>query len=185
MSKQREILPVVLNLIRGHFPGSPVALSGSVCSGDERCDSDIDLLVIVPDASKASFPEGKVEWEEADFKLVRAFFDDIPLHLHFGTTALLAMFEQKPWRAYKFLQIEVLYDPDGTIQAYKDRIAPWFSNHPDIVALWKEWLDQWKDRNVSRGKRQGDLITKYPDVGQWWPYLDGIVRNKNTNESES
>jgi len=95
-----------------------------------------------------------------------AFFEDIPAHLHFGTTAMLQMFEQKPWRAYKFVQTEMLYDPDGIIQASKDQIAPWFSNHPDIVVLWKEWLTQWRGRNVSRRQQQGELIRRYPDVGE-------------------
>ena len=175
-------MPGVLALVRGLFPDAPVYLSGSVCFGNERPDSDIDLLVIVPDVAQTSFPDGKIEWENSDFKLVRAYFEEIPLHLHFGTFGLLEMFVQNPWRAYKFLKIEKLYDPNGVVQLAKDRIAPWFPEHPEVVKLWQEWLAQWTARNVSKGERQGELIKQYPDVDQWWPYLDSIIEEQKIAE---
>ena len=143
MSKQREILVQVLDYVRKVFPDSPIYLSGSVCLGHEIPESDIDLLIIVSDISDIDYPDGKLEWEDSNFKLLRAYFKNVPLHLHFGTIGLLTEFEKKPWRAYKFLKMEKLYDPNGIVLTYKERIAPWFTAHPDISKLWDDWLTQW------------------------------------------
>lgn len=175
MSRQRDMLPEVVDTIRQRFPGSPLYLGGSVSLGNEIPESDIDLVIIVPDVGAASFPGGETEHESADFKLVRAFYRGVPLHLHFGTTGLLKMLEDKPWRAYKFLRVEVLHDPGHLAQRVKEKAALWFERHPDIADLQKKWLDEWTERNMSRGKRQGALIKEYPDVDAWWPYLDRLV----------
>ena len=173
MSKQRDVLPQVLDFVRQHAPRCPVYVGGSVSLGHERPDSDIDLLVIVPDVTEAGVPGGKVECQEEQFKLVVAPFDDVSLHLHFATLGLLRSLEEHPWRAYKFLQTEALYDPDGIVQTSKDRIAPWFEDHPDAVELWKQWLDEHRARQLSRGKQLGPLVRKFPEqVTDFWPYLD-------------
>jgi len=172
--------------MREHVPDCPVYLSGSVALRHERPDSDIDLLVIVPDVAAVDFPGGKVEWEEEEFKLVAADFQNVRLHLHFATRALLNQFEENPWRAYKFLKVEALYDPEGIVQQSKDRIAPWYDEHPDAVQLWQQWLNEHRTRQLSRGNQLGPLLQQFPNqMPDVWNHLDAVygdqVAEPNTN----
>ena len=179
MSKQRDILPEVLSYLHEHVSDCPVYLTGSVALQHERPDSDIDLLVIVPDVAIVTFPGGKVEWEEDQFKLVAAEFQNVPLHLHFATRDLLHEFEANPWRAYKFLKIEALQDLDGIVQKSKDKIAPWFDNHPEAVELWQRWLDEHKERQLSRGNQVGPLLQQFPNqMPDFWNHLDEVYGDK-------
>ncbi len=85
MSKQREVLPKALDIIFPFAPSAAVFLSGSVYSGNERLDSDIDLIVVVPDVTQASYPEGIIRDESRGFKFVDATFDGVPLEIIFLT----------------------------------------------------------------------------------------------------
>ena len=134
VSKQREVLPKVLDIVLKHAPCAALFLSGSVCFGNERPDSDIDLVVVVPDVSQASYPGGETRDVGQGFKFVDAAFDIVPLEIIFLTPSF---FEElvcsKPWRGYKLLQAEILRDPHGLIQSWRDRIRPWFRDHPEVT----------------------------------------------------
>ena len=159
--------------MRQHIPDCPICLAGSVALRHERPDSDIDLLVIVSDVATVDFPGGKIEWEEDQFRLVASGFQDVPLHLHFATCAFLHDFEVHPWRAYKFLKVEVLHDPQRIVQKSKDKIAPWFNRHPNVVQLWRQWLDEHKQRQLSGGNQIGPLLQQFPNqMPEFWNHLD-------------
>jgi len=49
------------------------------------------------------------------------------------------------------------------VQKSKDKIAPWFDDHPDAVQLWQQWLDEHKQRLLSRGNQLGPLQQQFPD----------------------
>ncbi len=179
MSKQRDILPDVLSFVQEQVPNCPVYLGGSVSRRHERPDSDIDLFVVVADVDAADVPGGKVEWQEHSFKLVAATFHEVPIHLHVGSPALLQMFEKHPWRAYKFLQMERLHDPDGIVQRAMDRVAPWFDEHPDAAELWQQWLEEHRERQLSGGSQLGSLLKQFPSqVPDLWSHLDDMYGDK-------
>jgi predicted nucleotidyltransferase len=174
MSEQRDILPKVQAILLQQNLDCTVYLAGSVSSGDERPDSDMDLVVLVPDADRGTFPGGRVRDRKADFKFVDASFEGVPLEIIFMTPAA---FEQllvaKPWRGYKFLEMEILHDPQKIIASCKARIRPWFQDHPEAVTLWKRWLAEHRDRQLSRGQKMGEIISRFPDMmTDLWPYLD-------------
>ena len=172
MSKQRDILPQVLSFVRDHLPDSPMYLTGSVSLRHERPESDIDIFILVPDVTEVDFPQSEVEWQDDAFKLVSVPFHGLTLHPHLATPALLWMFEQHPWRAYKFLQMESLHDPDGIVKRTMDRIAPWFDDHPDAVALWQQWFAEHKARQLSQGNQLGPLLSQFPNqIPDFWNHL--------------
>lgn len=178
MSKQRDILPEVLDFVVRHAPDSMVYLCGSLNFGGLRTDSDIDLVVIVPDLGVSAFPGEIIEWQAPAFRLLRVYHKDMPVHIHLFGSSIFQELEQKPWRAYTLFRMEVLRDPKGMMQKLKMKISPWFDDHPDIVKLWDSWMDQRKRRNVSRGKDQGELIKQFPGSGMWWQHLDEIMNAK-------
>lgn len=99
MSEQRDILPKVLDIILRDTPDSSIALGGSVSFGNERPDSDIDLLVIVRDVTNIVCPGGKIKFQNHGFKYFEATYDEIPLEIIYHTPET---FEQllvtRPWR---------------------------------------------------------------------------------------
>ena len=90
---------------------------------------------------------GKIRIESEGFKFVDAAFDGVPLEIRFlGQVFFEEIIRGKPWRGYKFLKEEILSDPHGFLQYWKDRIRPWFRDHPDVVALWEQWMVEYTDR---------------------------------------
>lgn len=169
MSKQRDILPQVVASILERSPEAAIFLMGSVSFGYERPESDLDLGVVVPDVTSVEFPDGKVTWQSERDKVVDAAVEGVRLDMVFITPAFLEReLVRKPWRGYYFAQLEVLHDPQGIMQSYQSRIAPWFDGHSDIVEIWKEWMAQRKVRAVSGGKQQGELVRKFPDAFALW-----------------
>ena len=176
MSKQRDILPKVLNLVLQQIPDAAVFLGGSVSLGYERPDSDLDIMVVVPNLDAAYFPKGKVTSETQYAKVIDAIFEGVRLDLVFLTPSFLEeKLVRRPWRGYYFTKLEIIHDPEGIIHSYQSQITPWFDSHPDIVEIWKKWMTQRKARALSGGREQGELIKKFPDIFALWKYLDPLV----------
>ncbi|MCG2660575.1 MAG: nucleotidyltransferase domain-containing protein [Kiritimatiellae bacterium] len=174
MSKQRDILPDVLAMVLQNAPDCAVALCGSVSMGYERPDSDLDLLVITDDLTRIACPGATLKHSNPGLRYFETTFDGIPVTVIYHTPeAFDDLLVSRPWRGYKFLQIEILHDPTGVIQKCKDRIAPWFEEHPDTLELSRRWLAEHAERQLSKGKKLGEVIKKFPDqMHDLWPYLD-------------
>jgi predicted nucleotidyltransferase len=186
MSKQREVLPKVLSIILEQVPDAAVYLSGSVPLGNERPDSDLDLYVIVPDLKGANYPGGTIANENEGYRSFSANCDDVPLEIRFLTPSFFeGHLRDKPWRGYKVpLKSEILSDPDGFLQSWKDRVSPWFRDHPEAVALWEQWIAEYTDWRRTKGEKVGDLLRRFPyAVPHLWPYLDGLYSGERTAES--
>ena len=183
MSKQRDILPKILSLVLQQAPDAAVFLSGSVSFGHERPESDLDIMVVVPNLDSACFPGGKVTSQTQYAKVTDTTFEGVRLDLVFLTPSFLEEeLVHRPWRGYYFVQLEIVHDPEGMIQSYQSRIASWFDDRPDIVEVWKEWMTQRKARAVSGGKQQGELIRNFPDIFALWKYLDPLVTEQANGE---
>jgi len=173
LSRQCDILPRLLDQILEIVPDGAVYLSGSVSFGYERPESDVDIIVVVPDIAATHFPGGKVKSQTQQAKVVDAVFDDVRLDMVFVALEFVEQeLVQKPWRGYYFAQLRILHDPRGIIRSAQSRIARWFDDHPDLVVIWEEWMAQRKTRAVSGGKQQGELIRKFPDIFALWEHLD-------------
>ena len=48
--------------------------------------------------------------------------------------------------------------------------------------LWKEWMAQRKARAVTSGKKQGELVRKFPDIFALWKDLDQVVEEQTAAE---
>lgn len=177
MSRQREALPKILAIVKAQFPDAAIYLSGSVALGNERPDSDLDIYVVVPDLAGASYPGGTLTKDSADRKAFSAECDGVPAEITFLTTSFFdAQLRDKPWRGYKApLRSEILSDPHGFLQSWKDRLRPWFQDHPEAVALWEQWIAEYAESRRTRGANRGELIRRFPyAVPHLWPHLDGL-----------
>ena len=187
MTKQREVLPKVLATIIAQSPDASVYLSGSVSLGNERPDSDLDIYAIVPDVAGIDYPGGMIgpDKETEGLKSFSADCDGVPLEIRFLTPSFFeGHLRDKPWRGYKTpLRSEILSDPHGFIKSWKDRIRPWFHDHPEAVALWEQWIAEYTDWRRTNGRKVGDLLRRFPYmVPHLWPYLDGLYSGDRTAE---
>jgi len=185
MTKQREVLPKVLAIIIAQAPDAAVYLSGSVSLGNETPDSDLDIYVIVPDIEGVDYPGGTIESKKEGYKSFSATFDGVPMEIRFLTPSFFeGHLRDKPWRGYKTpLKSEILSDPHGFIKSWKDRIRPWFHDHPEAVALWEQWIAEYTDWRRTKGKKVGDLLRQFPYmVPHLWPHLDGLYSGDKTAE---
>lgn len=188
MSKQREVLPAVLTTIIAQAPNAAVYLSGSVALGNERPDSDLDLYAIVPDVKVVNYPDGTMETDEEGYKAFSAEYEGVSLEIRFLTPAFfVGHLQNKPWRGYKVpLKAEILADPYGFLQSWKDRVSPWFRDHPEAVALWEQWIAEYTECRRTKGEKQGELIRKFPYmVPHFWPHLDNLYSGEQTTEQQS
>jgi predicted nucleotidyltransferase len=84
--KKADLLKVCVAAIRRVVPEAEVILYGSVARGDERPDSDIDLLVLVP--------------QEATYELKRAISDQIyAIELEHDQLINLIVRQRKKWNS--------------------------------------------------------------------------------------
>ncbi len=161
-------------MILAQYPESAIFLSGSVAFGDECPDSDLDLNIIVPEVHAHRHPNATSRGEPEAFRTFDHVLNGVALDLRFITpTFFEEILQGKPWRGYRFLKQEILHDPHGFLQSWKDRTRPWFEAHPDVVALWEEWNVQYAERRRTKGQKVGDLVRQFPYMtSDLWPYLD-------------
>lgn len=179
MSKQREILPKVVQIILAQAPDAAVFLSGSVNFGYERPESDLDICVAVSDLRTVGFPGGTVAWEDEGTKAFEATFEGIRLDLVFGARdAIWQRNVEKPWGGYYLTRVEIVHDPSGFIRSAQARIAPWFESHKDIAALWEQWIAERRIRAVTNRREEGELVKKFPTVWDLWAYLDPMFEKE-------
>jgi predicted nucleotidyltransferase len=94
-SDKADVLKACVAAIRRVVPEAEVILYGSVARGDERPDSDIDLLVLVP--------------QEATYELKRAISDQIyAIELKHEQLINLIVRQRKKWNSEP-LNISPLY----------------------------------------------------------------------------
>ena len=147
--------------------------------GYERPESDVDIIIVVPDVTTACFPGGKATSHTDYVKVVDAIFDGVCLDMVFVTSVFLEQeLVRKPWRGYYFAQLRIVHDPREIIQSAQARIARWFDSRPDVIELWKEWMAQRRVRAVSGGGKQGELIREFPDIFALWKHLDPMFEEQ-------
>lgn len=70
-------------------------------------------------------------------------------------------------------------DPNGPLQ---DRIRVWFQGHPDVAALWEQWIAEYAEGRRTKGEKLGDLVRQFPYMPSLWPQLDERFSKEGTTE---
>jgi predicted nucleotidyltransferase len=126
-------------------------LFGSLARGEETEGSDVDIEVVSEDAQ---------EWE---FRQTEQRYG-IPIDLVIcPKDHLLDQVERYPYLCYEYLRERIIYDPDGFMTRIRDRLEPYFDNHPEIVAFWEEKLRIVRE-NKARGEDAKNAVESYDEA---------------------
>jgi len=148
MSKQKEILPKVIELISGSDYHCGIILGGSVSNDREHQDSDIDLQIIVQTGTRIDdyvcIKDGYIIQKELDGVLLDLCYWPVSV-LEEGIESSNAC------KFYLLTQGKIIYDPKGIAAHWRARISDYFDKHQEIKASWErkatEYLDYKKDPN--------------------------------------
>jgi hypothetical protein len=143
MSRQRDIVAEVIQLVAGC--GTPVGLilGGSVAQETERPDSDVDFFAIADATGQPALPGFTVISEKNGCKVFERREERFPVHVACWTTASLdQILQDKPYMTYPLLCGRVVFDPAGIAGRYRSRIRQYFEEHPSLQRAWTQQLEE-------------------------------------------
>jgi hypothetical protein len=165
------MIPDLVAQIVSRVENASILLTGSVQRHEERPESDIDLLVIVPDVAKVVPWIGRVAHRTPLVKIVEADVEGVHVTLNFLGAGLFADMTSKPWKYYQFAKAEVLREDGHELASVRECILRWFSKRPDMAALWQN--QEAIHRGVKRSRSEETL--EFADTTDFAEYVDGIV----------
>lgn len=169
MSKQREILPKVIDYIREADPYCGAVLMGSVRDGHERPDSDIDTVVIVREHDNRWLRDAKIIHDDEDgMKLIQTWIDGVEVFfICWPAESLAASFRSEPYVYYSFADGEILFDPTGVAKVHVAMAKKYFLDNPAIAKAWVEYIARRR-----RHKLEPAVALEYPEWGQ---FIDSVI----------
>jgi hypothetical protein len=171
MTKQRDMLPGLVSEIISRLPESCVLLTGSLQRGEEHPGSDIDLLVVVPDVRRVAPWAGTVVHLTPVVKVVEADTGGVHVTYNFIGAALFDDMTAKPWKYYQFSKANVLHAHGQALAAVRAHILEWFSQRPDITALWRE-----QEETHRKAKRSpGSEALRFPSATDFAEHIDKMI----------
>jgi len=176
MSRQRNILPQVVERIRQDAPECAIALAGSVRYGYERPDSDIDLLVAVPDFRATEFAGAKLSHETNEARVANFFVGDKRVEIVYFDFAYFDQVQQTPWRSYTLCQAEILHDPEGRFTHCQHALREWFQAHPRITNLWDQQLQMCRQYALTGRPPDRKTVLAFPRWEDFAQHVDALVQ---------
>jgi predicted nucleotidyltransferase len=158
VSKQKDILPRVVEQLSKDNPGCGIILHGSVQRGYERPDSDIDLFVITKEGDSMRFDK---EWVVDGVRVQVCYWPIDPL---------VKEMEKEPYLFYMLSHGRILSDPKGLAGKRQAFGKEYFASHPEVVELWQRQVAEVREVRMAGsykdGQFQADPAT-YPNH-LWW-----------------
>ena len=171
MSRQRELLPRLIELVLSIEPECGIVLIGSVSSGYERPESDVDLFVVTRGSERLPIPDSKVLHEEEGMTLVESQVDGLIVHFAcWPAYALARSLAATPHVFYPFSQGEILIDPAGLAHKHQDIAREYFKGNPRIAKLWAKQLGE-----LRRHKLDPSHKLEFPEWGDFARHLEAVL----------
>ena len=163
MTRQRESLARLVPVLCGKYPGCGILVFGSVGRGEERPDSDLDVMVVHGGEGELELILGS-PLGEAGLSLDLAVFPEAAL-LRLAATRWLVFWE--------FSQAQIVHDPTGIARRNQARIRERFKARPEAAAVWGELMAA-----VSRSKRERGVTLPYGGRTGVEGYLERMIADK-------
>ena len=141
MSRQREVLPAAIERLTAADPDFGLAVIGSVQHGYERPDSDVDLIAVVREGAEFDGREWTVKWENRGARCIEAPIRGVTVQVFFAPcSGLDRWIRETPHFMYPFSDSEVLRDPRGVAQGFRNTARRYFGDHPAVADAWRAQL---------------------------------------------
>jgi len=132
MSRQRDILPEVVDELAAAYPRCAMLLGGSVSAGEERPNSDLDLFVVFEG-------DGAIRLDQESQR------NGVALDTcYLPTEGFWAAWTEKPYNFWMFAWADILVDPTGIGKACQEPARQYVLDHPAITRLWETQTADFK-----------------------------------------
>jgi predicted nucleotidyltransferase len=127
-------------------------LFGSVATGTQRDDSDIDVITILGTSKPGS-------------GINNTLIEGIKVGNLFITYDILVhSVETVPYLLHPFEKAKLLYDRGGVIQPLIDEVLNYFTAHPEIVDEWNKYYAQLKVEKAQFGYEKTTIIDVWNEL---------------------
>jgi predicted nucleotidyltransferase len=157
MSKHREILPEVITLLGKEWPECRIVLLGSVQRGEERPDSDLDLIIIRRAGGDRKTDHSRIH---SEISLCLTFY---------GAKWLEQSICKQPYWYYPFAYSEIQRDPDGLANRLQEITKRFFDSHPQVLDAWKN-----QTRQYLRTRTKPNFKMDYPNWKRFFQHLETL-----------
>jgi len=180
MTKHREILPRLVDVIATADPDCGIMLQGSVAAGCERPTSDFDFYVIVRNADTVAFNRFITPQNQGGMKLVDSRFEGIAVNIGWsGVEGVLRSVEQEgAGGSWMFYCGEIVHDPKGLAKRCWDAMDHWFQKHPRILHAWREQQEE-----VRRAKAEPAYALRFPTFADFYRHMQEMLNGENNSSA--
>ncbi|MFH1184758.1 MAG: hypothetical protein V1755_06920 [Chloroflexota bacterium] len=156
MTKQKQMLPAIVDTFTALDPACAILLVGSVQHGYERPGSDIDIIAIVHDTIQTDPAQWQVRWEHRGVKSLTGNEGGVELCVFFAPiSAFERWLTETPHHMYPFSRGEILHDPEGLAGRYQAVARGYFEAHPAIAEEWEAQLQAHKQVKLTGRDENG------------------------------
>ena len=127
-------------------------LFGSVATGTQREDSDIDVITL----HRANKPEWGIDNSARDGIKVGNIF--------FSYEIMEDSIETVPYLLHPFVEAKLLFDREGTIEPKQERIKAHFADHPEMEDEWDRFYRQLKEEKAQYGYEKTTIVDVWNEL---------------------
>jgi len=174
MNKHRQVLAAITGELTKLDPGCSILLAGSMASGEEREDSDIDIFVFFsrePDPqcfNDLIAEDNRARWHvyteregipvDIGWKLLDSLPDHIP--------------DDAEMAPYPVVHWKIMRDPSGKVERWIEAVRHWLDHNAWVKEVWGKQLAEMR-----RHKRDPSYPLQY-DEKEFHAYLRTLVAQR-------
>ena len=176
MSRHQEVLREITEELIGLDPECSILVMGSAAHGEERSDSDIDILVYFMNEPSLT-GELITEKNKKGMMVLPEFRNGVKIDI--GWRMISDLKKSVPdGNAGYFYPITIgrlVRDPSGAIAAHIESRRQWLKEHPKIAQAWEAQIAEMK-----RHKADPSYPLKYNEQ-DFYRYLSELHKGTDTN----
>jgi predicted nucleotidyltransferase len=125
---------------------------GSVATGTQREDSDIDVISVRESGKPAS-------------GITNTNVEDIKVGDMFMTYDILAhSVEHVPYLLHTLVDARLLFDRHGTVAPLQSQLQDYYTAHPEVVAEWEAFYRQFRAEKAQYGYEKTTIIEVWNEL---------------------
>lgn len=137
---------------------------GSVATGTQREDSDIDVVTVLGRSRPASGLDNTMK-------------DGIKVgNIFFTFNVLIHSVETVPYLLHPLVGAKLLFDREGMIKPLLERLGDYFADHPGIVDEWERYYQQLRGEKAQFGYEKTTIIDVWNELEK--RYSGGKTRRR-------